>query len=86
MSSPPKIESGFGLNSATKRLVLVSAPILGYPDISGGTFLLDTDASSDAIGAVLSQVQDGKEKLIAYDSKIYCQQPREIAVSRAKKS
>ena len=28
---------------------LVSAPILGYPDINGGQFILDTDASNDAI-------------------------------------
>lgn len=85
MSSPPKIESGFGLNSATKCLVLVSAPILGYPDISGGTFLLDTDASSDAIGAVLSQVQDGKEKLIAYDSRILSTAEKNCCVTRKEK-
>jgi hypothetical protein len=31
-------------------------------------FILDTDASDLAIGAELSQVQDGQEKVIAYSS------------------
>lgn len=44
---------------------LVTAPILGYPDVNGGMFVLDTDASNDSIGAVLSQIQDGKETVIA---------------------
>ena len=48
---------------------LVTAPILGYPDVEGGKFILDTDASNDAIGAVLSQIQDGKEVVIAYASR-----------------
>ena len=47
---------------------LVSAPILGYPDMQE-KFILDTDASKCAIGAVLSQVQDGKEVVIAYGSR-----------------
>jgi len=31
-----------------------------------GEFVLDTDACDKAIGAVLSQIQDGDEKVIAY--------------------
>ena len=44
---------------------LVSPPILAYPrfDIP---FKLQTDASNSAIGGVLSQVQDGSERVIAY--------------------
>ncbi|CAG2221615.1 unnamed protein product [Mytilus edulis] len=48
---------------------LISAPILSYP-IGDGEFILDTDASGHAIGAVLSQVQDGEEKVIAYASRM----------------
>lgn len=48
---------------------LVSAPILGYPDVNGGTFILDTDASNDTIGAVLSQIQNGQARVIAYGSR-----------------
>ncbi len=45
-----------------------SAPILAYPDHEG-EFIVDTDANNYAIGAVLSQVQDGKERVIMYGSK-----------------
>ncbi|XP_018648667.1 KRAB-A domain-containing protein [Schistosoma mansoni] len=51
---------------------LSSPPILAVPDtsVSGGEFILDTDASSSAIGAVLSQVApDGQERVIAYASR-----------------
>ncbi|CAI2734793.1 unnamed protein product [Schistosoma spindalis] len=51
---------------------LTSPPILAFPDTSadGGEFILDTDASSSAIGAVLSQVdRDGHERVIAYASR-----------------
>ena len=39
---------------------LTSAPVLAYPNVEG-TFILDTDASDQAIGGVLSQIQDGQE-------------------------
>ena len=48
---------------------MVTSPILAYPLIEGSKFILDTDASNLAIGAVLSQVQDGEEKVIAYGSR-----------------
>jgi len=44
---------------------LRSPPILALPDDTG-VFYLDTDASDKSIGAVLSQMQDGQEKVIAY--------------------
>ena len=47
---------------------LVNSPILGYPR-NEGLFILDTDASLYGSGAVLSQMQDGEEKVIAYGSK-----------------
>ena len=47
---------------------LTEAPILAFPDFRK-EFILDTDASFDAIGAVLSQEDDeGKEHVIAYGS------------------
>jgi hypothetical protein len=47
---------------------LTSEPILQYPDFSK-PFVLTTDASSDAIGAILSQGPIGKDLPIAYASR-----------------
>jgi len=47
---------------------LVEAPILAYPD-PAKDYILDTDASNHNVGAVLSQVQDGREVVVAYYSK-----------------
>ena len=44
---------------------LVSVPVLGYPDPKL-PYILDTDASAVGVGAVLSQIQEGKERVIAY--------------------
>ena len=63
--------------SAFRKLknALVSAPILAYPT-QHGQYILDTDASQFACGAVLTQVQKDDsgqdvERVIAYYSKIY---------------
>ena len=63
---------------------LVSSPILAMP-MDEGAFRLDTDASGNSIGAVLSQIQDGEEKVIAYGSRMlngpeknYCVTRREL--------
>ena len=47
---------------------LVSSPILGYP-CEEGLYVLDTDASNIGVGGVLSQVQDGQERVLSYASK-----------------
>ena len=47
---------------------LTSCPILGYPDFSL-PFIIETDASKEGLGAVLSQRQEGKIKVIAYASR-----------------
>jgi len=47
---------------------LVTPPVLTYPDFKL-PFLLYTDASDFALGAVFSQVQDGKEQVICYWSR-----------------
>jgi len=57
-------------NEAFKELkeALTISPILAFPD-KNKQFILDTDASFDTIGAVLSQKDDQvKERLIAYGS------------------
>ncbi|VDH98114.1 Hypothetical predicted protein [Mytilus galloprovincialis] len=46
---------------------LTSAPLLALPNTSD-PFILDTDASDYAIGADLSQVQNGEEMVVCYAS------------------
>ena len=50
------------------KQLMVEAPILTHPRTEG-QFILDTDASNEGIGAVLSQIQDDEERVIAYGSK-----------------
>jgi len=47
---------------------LLEAPNLAYPD-PNLEYILDTDASDQNVGAVLSQVQEGREVVVAYYSK-----------------
>ena len=50
------------------KTALTSAPLLGFPR-EEGQWYLDTDASDVGTRAVLSQMQDGEERVIAYTSK-----------------
>ena len=66
------------------KQALVSPDIMAFPSVSG-LFILDTDASDRTIGAVLSQLQDGSERVIAYGSHAlnkaecnYCVTDREL--------
>ncbi|MCG8109893.1 MAG: hypothetical protein JAZ10_03920, partial [Candidatus Thiodiazotropha endolucinida] len=61
---------------------LTSAPILGYPVVNGSEFILDTDASSYAIGGVLSQIQEGEERVIAYASRTLEKSEQNYCVTR----
>ena len=64
--------------------VMVNPPILSLPRDTGD-FILDTDASNSGLGAILIQVQDGEEKVLAYAScaltkeqKRYCTTRKEL--------
>ena len=50
------------------KTMCVSTPILAYPDYQL-PFTLHTDSSTDGLGAVLYQKQDGKQRVIAYASR-----------------
>lgn len=52
----------------TCKTLLINAPILQYPDFSK-KFILTTDASSVAIGAILSQGPIGQDRPIAFASR-----------------
>jgi len=60
---------------------LISSPILSFPK-EDGQFILDTDTSNHGIGAVLSQVQEGEEKVIAYYSRVFSKTERNYCVTR----
>jgi predicted aspartyl protease len=63
------------------KQALISAPILAYPTRED-FFILDTDASNVGMGSVLSQVQDGQEKVISYYSKSFNKAERKYCVTR----
>ena len=52
----------------TLKNKLITAPVLGYADFKR-PFILETDASHQGLGAVLSQEQDGARRPIAYASR-----------------
>ena len=60
---------------------LIFSPILGYLERIG-EFILYTDASNCSIGAVLSHVQQGMERVIAYGSRMLSKSERNYCVTR----
>ena len=63
------------------KTMLTAAPVLAYPQPKG-KFILDTDASNHGIGAVLSQIQHGVERPIAYSSRTLTKAERNYCVTR----
>ena len=51
----------------TLQRVCTESPILAYADFKA-PFILHTDASRDGLGAVLYQVQEGKQSICLSDS------------------
>ena len=60
---------------------LQESPVLPHPRLDG-QFLIDTGASDVGIGAVLSQVQDGEEWVVAYASKVLMKKERNYCITR----
>ena len=62
---------------------LTAALVLDHPDFTK-PFILDTDASGTAVGAVLSQVQDDREKIVAFASRSLTKAERKYCVTTRK--
>ena len=60
---------------------LINPPVLALPKQTG-TFVLDIDASDIAKAAELLQIQDGKEKVVAYSSYTLTTEQRKYCVTR----
>jgi hypothetical protein len=70
------------------KQAFVSPELMAYPRDTGD-FILDTDACDTAIGAVLSEIQDGHLRVIAYGSRTlnraegnYCITDKELLAVR----
>ena len=60
---------------------LTTSPVLAYPT-ADDPFILDTDACANGLGAVLTQVQHGTERVIAYYSKSMTKAEKRYCVTR----
>ena len=63
------------------KKALAEAPVLPYPNPTT-PYLLDTDASDEGVGAVLAQVKDGKEHVVAYYSAKFDKAERNYCTTR----
>ena len=87
LSSMLKNDSKFMWTEESKSMFyklkeqLTQPPVLALP-VKGGKYILDTDASHDTIGAVLSQVQNGEERVIYYASKTLTKSQKQYCITR----
>ena len=65
----------------TLQRLCTESPILAYADFKA-PFILHTDASGDGLGAVLYQVQEGKQRVIAYASRSVTKSERNYPVHK----
>jgi len=63
------------------KTTLISADVLALPN-DEDQFVLDCDASDKAMGAVLSQIQNGEERPICYASQLYDKHQQNYNVTR----
>ncbi|GBM00128.1 Retrovirus-related Pol polyprotein from transposon 297 [Araneus ventricosus] len=75
------LRSFLGLCTYYRRFALITFPVLTYPR-TDKEFILDTDASNEGIGAVLSQKIGNEECVIAYFSKSLGKPERNYCVTR----
>ena len=61
--------------------VLTGPEVMAYPTENGQEFILDTDASDLSIWAVLSQKQNGLERIVAYGSRTLNKAERNYCVT-----
>ena len=66
---------------AFQKVALTTSPILAYPN-PDDCFILDTDASNHGIAGVLSQKQNGVERVVAYYSRTINRPERNYCVTR----
>jgi len=60
---------------------LISSSVLSFPT-EDEEFILDTDASNHGIGAVLSQIQEGKERIFVFYSRVFSKAEKNYCVTR----
>ena len=65
----------------TLKKKLTSAPILAFPDFTEA-FILDADASSCGLGAVLAKSTGGKEQVVAFASRTLTKAERRYCATR----
>ena len=69
------------MSRSVYKELLCQSPVLIYPD-PGREFIVDTNVSHLAIGAVLSQMLDRKERPVAYFSRTLNQPEQQYCITR----